>query len=186
MRRSLFILTLFFFICVSSFAQSGKVHIYKDSRLDVVVDAQRLVSEKDNTFKGYRVQIFMQSGKQAYEEAKKVETDFIASYPDIPVYIDFAQPYYRVRVGDFRTNIEAESLQQKIKEFFPEAFVTTDNINQPKLTKIIDEQELNLLLQEYEQDTIQEQDNVQLEEVLETPKEDQELRNDNNIYYDNE
>ena len=92
---------------------------------------QRQIHAKDNTMDGFRVQIFMELGNYALEHAEKVKGEFTEKYPDVPVYLVFGQPYYRVRVGDFRTRLEAEHLYQQIKKEYSNAFVTADRIELP-------------------------------------------------------
>ena len=45
------------------------------------------------------------------------------------VYTVFLQPYYRVRVGDFKTREEAEAVLGELTEEFPRAFVMVDIVN---------------------------------------------------------
>ncbi len=45
-----------------------------------------------------------------------------------PVYLDFRQPYYRVRVGNFGTRSEARSFLQLIETQFPDAFIAPDTV----------------------------------------------------------
>lgn len=47
---------------------------------------------------------------------------------DIPVQIKWLQPYYRVRVGHFRTREEARGMMAKMSEEFPAAFIVPDTI----------------------------------------------------------
>jgi hypothetical protein len=53
------------------------------------------------------------------------------NYPDVPVYLVFGQPYYRLRVGDFRTRMEAEKMFQTLVQDYKKAFVTSDRIQLP-------------------------------------------------------
>ena len=47
---------------------------------------------------------------------------------EIPVQIKWLQPYYRVRVGHFRTREEARGMMAKMSEEFPAAFIVPDTI----------------------------------------------------------
>ena len=47
---------------------------------------------------------------------------------DIPVQIKWLQPYYRVRVGNYRTREEARGMMAKISEQYPAAFIVPDTI----------------------------------------------------------
>ena len=91
----------------------------------------RQIHEKDSTIDGYRVQIFMELGNFALEHAENMKAEFQEKYPDMPVHLVFKQPYYRLRIGDFRTRLEAEHLYQQIKKEYKNAFVTADRIDLP-------------------------------------------------------
>ena len=92
---------------------------------------QRQFHVQDSTIDGFRVQIFMELGNDALRHADSVRTKFTEKYPDIPIYLVFGQPYYRLRIGDFRTRLEAENMYQQIKKKYKNAFVTADRINLP-------------------------------------------------------
>ncbi|MGN0034023.1 MAG: SPOR domain-containing protein [Candidatus Limimorpha sp.] len=92
---------------------------------------QRQIRTNDSTIDGFRVQIFMGLGNNALHLADSVKTLFAESYPDVPAYLIFRQPYYRLRVGDFRTRLEAENLFQQLKNDFKDSFVTADRIEMP-------------------------------------------------------
>ena len=87
-----------------------------------------------------RIQIFFDSGNNSRENANEVIEAFEEEHPGIGAYLTFREPYYRVRVGDFRRKIEALGFLQKIKRDYPNAWVIKDLINfplvyeKPKLT----------------------------------------------------
>ena len=93
---------------------------------------QRDVYAVSSTMNGYRVQIFMEIGNEAVAHAEVVKRQFMHSFPELPVYLSYEQPYYRLRVGDFRDRVEAEKYVRLIKPQFSLAFVTADIINPPK------------------------------------------------------
>ena len=49
------------------------------------------------------------------------------------MYLIFQEPYYKVRIGDYRTKMEAEAFLKKISGSYSNAFVVKDEINFPKL-----------------------------------------------------
>ena len=49
----------------------------------------------------------------------------------MPIYLVFGQPYYRLRVGDFRTRLEAEKAYQTISQDYKKSFITSDRIQLP-------------------------------------------------------
>ena len=56
-------------------------------------------------------------------------------HPQITTYVTFREPYYRLRVGDFRTRLEAMEYLDRIKKNYPQAWVIKDKISFPELTK---------------------------------------------------
>ena len=56
---------------------------------------------------------------------------FEALYHDVSAYRSYANPYFKVTVGDCRTKSEAMELLERIKHEFPSAFVVKENINYP-------------------------------------------------------
>ena len=57
--------------------------------------------------------------------------EFKEKYPDIPIYLVFGQPYYRLRVGDYRTRLEAEKAFLTLNKDYKKAFITGDRIQLP-------------------------------------------------------
>lgn len=113
-------------------ATKQKVAIIQDSRIISLVEKHKYLNEKQK-ITGWRVQIFFESGNNSKSRAYSKKGVFMAMYPDMGVYLMFQSPYYKVRVGDFRTRMDAEGFKQKIMGEFPDAFVVKDEINFPDL-----------------------------------------------------
>ena len=124
-----FILTCL--LSISCAAQNGVLILNQDARIDTLIMKQRQIHAADSTIDGFRVQIFMELGNDALRHADSVKEVFLNKYPDVPIYLVFGQPYYRLRIGDFRTRLEAEHLYQRIKKEYKNAFVTADRIELP-------------------------------------------------------
>ena len=118
-------------LSISCVAQSGYLILNKDSRIDNLIMKQRQIHVNDSTIDGFRVQIFMELGNDALRHTDSVKTRFAEKYPEVPIYLVFGQPYYRLRIGDFRTRLEAENMYQQVKKEYKNAFVTADRIELP-------------------------------------------------------
>ena len=103
----------------------------QDPKINKLILKQREIHANDSTIDGFRVQIFMELGNDALIHADSVKTRFQEQYPEVPIYLVFGQPYYRLRIGDFRTRLEAENMYQQVKEEYRNAFVTADRIELP-------------------------------------------------------
>ena len=126
------LLTLLCLLSLCSFSQNeGYVILEQDQRIEQLIQRQRDIHAADSTIDGFRIQIFMESGNDAVEMATVTMEEFKEKYPEIPIYLVFGQPYYRLRVGDFRTRLEAEKAFQKLSREYKKAFVTSDRIQLP-------------------------------------------------------
>lgn len=69
---------------------------------------------------GYRVQIFDDNNaRTAKHEAQRHRAQVSQRFPEFRTYITFNSPYWRVKVGDFRTRSEAEAAMGAIRQAFP-------------------------------------------------------------------
>lgn len=142
MRKFLFI-SLLAVLTLSGYAQNkGSLTVDQDSRIEKLQKKQRDVYAANNTMSGYRVQIFMEIGNEAIRHAESMKRSFTNAFPDLPIYLSYDQPYYRLRVGDFRNRVEAEKYMRLIKPKFSLAFVTADIINPPQQLSPVDPDEL--------------------------------------------
>ncbi|MBE6338365.1 MAG: SPOR domain-containing protein [Lentimicrobiaceae bacterium] len=129
--KYIFILLSCFF-SLSCLAQNdGYLIMEQDQRIEQLIQRQKDIHNADNTIEGFRIQIFMESGNDAVEHANITMEEFKAKYPDIPIYLIFGQPYYRLRIGDFRTRLEAEKAYQTLSKEYKKAFITSDKIQLP-------------------------------------------------------
>lgn len=83
---------------------------------------------------GYRVQVYADNNQRvAKGEARQRERAISRRFPEIMTYVAYASPYWRLRVGDFRTQAEAEKVASDIRRAFPsyakEVRVVRDRIN---------------------------------------------------------
>ena len=83
---------------------------------------------------GYRVQLFSDNNSRtAKNEARAKERRVMSRFPQFRSYVMFKAPYWRLRVGDFKTQQEAEAAAEDIKRAFPsygkEIRVVQDRIN---------------------------------------------------------
>ena len=92
---------------------------------------QHIESNSKRTIPGYRVRIFFDNKQTARTESENTLKKFNGLFPDVMAYRIYANPYFKVTVGDFRTKSEAMALLARIKGDFPSAFVVKENIAYP-------------------------------------------------------
>src|SRR3989344_1421512 len=132
--RTLFSSIIFIFLCKSICAQTaisdtGKVEVVQEYKVKELVNKHIEINSKA-PIKGYRIKIHFGSDKN---KAKEIKAKFISKFPDIAAYEKYDQPNFNIRVGDFRTKLEAYKALKEIQLEFPSSFLVQDEIEMPKL-----------------------------------------------------
>ena len=129
----------YFFILISVlfsgalFAQdsTSAVIVHKDPRLDLLVkkqgDANAAARRAAARFaKGFRL-LVINTNKR--DEAIAAKTKIYTSFPELKAYLVYQSPYFKLKVGNFRTRDEAQQYQKDLSAFFPRGvFVINDVI----------------------------------------------------------
>lgn len=126
--------TILIFILASGtlFAQQGNVEITKDPRIENLIKQEGAVVPPATSpqITGYRIQLFFDTNKDAVNEAR---SKFIALYPKIDTYVIYMAPNFFLKVGDFRTQLEAEKVKATIESQFPTSNIIKEKINLPRI-----------------------------------------------------
>lgn len=104
-----------------------------DSTVAIVLDQHKSFNTLHHGSAGFRIQIFLESGNFSKTKAYTVKEKFNTDYPNEVAYILFNEPYYKVRIGDFRTKLDAEHFLEQLIIDYPEAFIVPDNIRFPNM-----------------------------------------------------
>ena len=112
----------------------GKITLNQDNRISSLVQKHiKLNSKLLGVMDGYRIQIFFDSGNDSKKRGLDFRSEFLSRYPEVSAYLSFQEPFYKVRVGDFRIKLEADGFLEKIHGDYPNAFTVRDRISFPKL-----------------------------------------------------
>ena len=102
-----------------------------NTRKTVVVEDPRIATLKETyqssfKLKGYRIQIHSGNKRQP---AKQARAKFMKLHNEIATHETYQQPNYKIRVGDFKSKIEALKFLKEITSDFPNSFIVSDNIS---------------------------------------------------------
>ena len=116
-------------------SHTGKLNIIQDPALDTLMNRyilqyKNLEDLNDHAgMSGFRIQIYYGDNR---DESSKIQADFMTKFKYISSYQQFAVPrYWKIKVGDFRTQTEATKQYLLINKAFPEAYIVPDFINFP-------------------------------------------------------
>lgn len=133
MKKSLILVAILLTFVAYGFSQSNNLNIKQSPEVKELVEKHKKVNEANYEFDGWRVQIFSAGGTNSKDKANLAKAEFLSKYPDTKVYIVFNAPYFKVRLGNFRTKIEALHFIEEIKKDYPFAFAVIDKIEPPEI-----------------------------------------------------
>jgi len=125
---------VFSLVVLSTNLKSQTYFLEQDTRVNSLLNLHKEINSQDSLVSGYRVQIFFESGNFSKDSAVKTAEEFNMSFPEIRYYLSFSEPYYRIRVGDFRTLIEAKGFLAELIHIYPSAFEVKEMVYFPPLS----------------------------------------------------
>jgi hypothetical protein len=112
--------------------QKGGIEIHADPRIETNIKKMGSVSPGTSSpqFSGYRVQLSFDPDRKTIDADRN---RFSAAHPDIETYVTFNAPNFFLKVGDFRSPLEAEKLKDKVISDFPTSFIIKEQVNLPRV-----------------------------------------------------
>ncbi len=128
------VLCLAVFISVGAHAQSEQpsVMVFRDPRVSLLVKRQAQINEESvrmsrRRMPGFRIQVVNTTERNVAIDTK---SKIYQMYPELQAYLLYQSPYYRLRVGNFKTRQEADEYQKDLARNFPgSVFVVRDIID---------------------------------------------------------
>ena len=125
------IIIFFMIISMSSatlFGQNGNIKINQSSKLDSII---KLKKELNSKIQNLRIQIY--SGDR--DNAEQMIKEFIEIFNDTTADVIYETPNYKVWVGNYYTQLEADKRLIEIRKKFRSAFIF-----RPEFQEIIDDE----------------------------------------------
>lgn len=117
----IFLIAFFSMIAGISFGQAtdtldNGIVIHGDFRLGMVKKQEvkqniEFLKSRSKRIKGYRLMVLNTRDK---DYAFKIRTELLQNFPDQKPYMWYANPYIRIKFGDFATKDEAKEYQEKV------------------------------------------------------------------------
>lgn len=107
-------------ISLVSMAQNDNVSYHQDHQVTELTDLYKTYNNKNDVADGYRIQIsFSNDRQEAYNNKSKIYKEL----PGEKCYVEYEEPYYKLRIGDYMTRLEAYDKLRTVIARFPGAFV---------------------------------------------------------------
>lgn len=121
---SLKLISLFLFIFVINFSnlyaqEEGTIIVESSEKIKTIIAKKKAYNRNLKEVKGYKIQLFNGSEQGAY----RIRDRFSSMFPKTNIKIKFFSPEWKVRVGNYKTRLEADRALLEIKEAFPGAII---------------------------------------------------------------
>lgn len=100
----------------------GQLIINKDPRLDILSAKQAEINKRANYYSttiksGYRIQVI---NTQNRDEANNIKAEMLRRFPEEKAYLMYQSPMFKVRIGNFVTQKDAQALRKLISNLYPD------------------------------------------------------------------
>ncbi len=118
---------------------SGTVVVVKDPRVEQLVRKQIEINEATTresrrNVPGFRIQVINSPDRNKVFAAKaKIYQEF----PDLKPYLLYQPPNYKLRVGNFKTQEEAEDYEKQLSRLFPDGLYIVRDTIEVKLSDLL-------------------------------------------------
>jgi hypothetical protein len=107
----------------------GRVHVEGDACVDRTLRAMITANKHGYAFSGYRVQILSAAASRHHiDSLQRYVSRFEEQFPGTRAYLRYFDPDFKIRVGNFRSRIEAMPLLKKIRRKYPASYIVRETI----------------------------------------------------------
>tara|TARA_B100001248_G_scaffold105920_1_gene78977 strand:- start:4034 stop:4459 length:426 start_codon:yes stop_codon:yes gene_type:complete len=140
MRKIIIFFTIISLSYTNLFGQNGNIEINQSNKLDSII---KLKKELNSKIQNLRIQIY--SGER--DNAEQIIKEFIEIFNDTTADIIYETPNYKVWVGNYYTQLEADKRLIEIRKKFRSAFIFRpefEEIFEDEIDEKLDQEKLNI------------------------------------------
>ena len=123
MRKIIIFFTIISLSSTTLFGQNGNIEINQSNKLDSII---KLKKELNSKIQNLRIQIY--SGDR--DNAEQMIKEFIEIFNDSAADVIYETPNYKVWVGNYYTQLEADKRLLEIRKKFRSAFIFRPEIQE--------------------------------------------------------
>ncbi len=117
---------------------SATLVVYKDPRLAELIRQQIQINEETTrdsrrNMPGFRIQVINSTDRNKVFAAK---ARIYQQFPDLKPYLLYQPPNFKLRVGNFRTQEEAEDFEKQLSALFPTGLYIIRDVIEVKLSDL--------------------------------------------------
>ncbi len=99
--------------------------VKQDPQIALLLYKYKEYNRKREFAEGFRIQIMYTDVRDEVYQSKGA---MYKEFSDLSSYVEYEQPYYKLRLGDFKSRLEATYYLQQVIALYPGAFIVRDKI----------------------------------------------------------
>ena len=116
---------------------NGYVTIKGSPEINELIHLHTAINKNNKHISGFRIQIFSGSSyDHPIEELQLFKENFEKDFPDIPAYLNYFDPDFKIRVGNFRNRLDCIPTLKKIRRKYPSCYAVKTDIPISDLDKL--------------------------------------------------
>ena len=121
-------------------ATGANVNIHADNKLKELLQVRKDIYRQGYFFEGYRIQILSASSYTANMDTLRSYCEkFEEAYPHYRAYLQYFDPDFKIRVGNFYSRIEALPALMTVREKYPRAYIVKSTISVQDLMPVVEQ-----------------------------------------------
>lgn len=113
---------IFIFIFIFGFTMQAQNN---DAEMEKILQERRAYNQAYDDAEGFRIQFF---NGLSESQARSAQSKFAAVFPEIPTYLSYAQPEWKVQAGNYKVKLDAHRTLERIRREFPGALILKTKI----------------------------------------------------------
>ncbi len=129
LQLKIILFVLFFLLEINNLQAQNYSLKTQDSLIHVLANRHLALNQAKRTMPGFRIQIYFGNDRT---RANEIKTDFLQLFPNTGTYLIYQQPNFKIRVGDYKTRLEAMKFLKEIQSLYSAAFIVKDEVKLPE------------------------------------------------------
>lgn len=115
----------------------GRITLSCPPAIDNLLNIHVKQNKHHKTFSGYRIQIYSTSSYGSnMVQLKQMRDNFEKAFPDMPAYLKYFDPDFKIRVGNFHSKLECIPALYRIRKLYPSSYPVKTDISIDELKRI--------------------------------------------------
>lgn len=118
-------------------SNGGSVKLNSSQKINNLLHLHVNQNKRNKSFSGYRIQIYSSNSLGCdITQLKQIRDNFEKNFPDVPAYLKYFDPDFKIRIGNFHSRLECIPTLHRIKKMYPASYPVKTDITLDELKRV--------------------------------------------------